>query len=281
MRRRRFLAACLGGIVAPLGAGAHAASSAARETLPEGRYAALFGDRSVTFEALDLSTGRTFVVGPSRVDLRRTPWSTFKIPNLVIALETGVARGLDHPIPWNPDRRPAASYWPAEWRRDQTLETAFRRSAPWAFQELAVAIGTERYREHLARFGYGNRLVPPENDGFWLDGTLRISVREQVLFLRDLLGGRLGVGPATLDALVRVSALDEQPAATLHGKTGAGPAIPGRFDGAFEGWLVGFVVRRGAPSAIFALHVEGPTFRSIQRFRQEAAERLLRQAGLF
>src|SRR5690606_35531926 len=110
-----------------------------------------------------------FLLDPSRADERQPPFSSFKIPNLLIALETGVAQNLDRRIPWDPARRPAASYWPKDWRQDQTLATAFTRSAAWSFQDLALEIGTERYRDYLRRFAYGNANAPAGSDSFWLD----------------------------------------------------------------------------------------------------------------
>jgi len=43
----------------------------------------------------------------------------------------------------------------------------------------------------------------------------------------------------------------------MFGKTGSGPMRPGQFDGAFEGWYVGYVrSKNSTPVAAFALYVE-------------------------
>jgi len=236
-------------------------------------------DRDVAFLALDLEDGTRWVVAPEELDTPRTPWSTFKIPNLLIALDTGAAESLDHSIDWDPERRPAGAHWPDHWAQRQTLASAFRRSALWFFQDLARAIGGTVYRERLIAFAYGNANAPDGSDIFWLDGTLTISLREQVRFLAALLRDELPVNPKALAALREVARLDERGGHRLYGKTGAGPASPDDFDGPFRGWLVGWVERPERAPVVYALFVDGPDWDSIARFRREAAERLLTDTG--
>jgi beta-lactamase class D len=66
-----------------------------------------------------------------------SPWSTLKILNALIALETGVATGPDFAIPW--DRQPRER---PKWNQDQTLRSAVERSGAWYFQELARRVAT-------------------------------------------------------------------------------------------------------------------------------------------
>ncbi|WP_158639227.1 penicillin-binding transpeptidase domain-containing protein [Elioraea rosea] len=238
-----------------------------------------FAGRDVHFIACDLASGEEIVLSGSDTDSRHTPWSTFKIPNLLIALETAIARDLDSHRRWDRVRYPAASYWPDDWRRDQTLRTAFERSAVWYFRDLAREVGTARYRDILARWRYGNAVVPDGSDDFWLNRTLMVSPREQAEFLSALLSGNLGVSRSSLDALAAASGSGRAEGASLHGKTGAGPVVAGRFDGAFEGWYSGFVLRDGAAPVTFSLFTTAPTFAALRSFRREASIRLLREAG--
>lgn len=238
-------------------------------------------EREVTFHAVDLASGAAWVVAPERLDLRRPPFSTFKIPNLLIALDTGVAPALDHALDWDPERRPDSAFWPADWAQRQTLASAFRRSAVWYFRDLALAIGGPTYRERLTRFGYGNAAAPDGSDLFWLDGTLSISPREQTAFLAALLRGELPVSDRALAALREVARLDARGGDVLYGKTGAGPLDGEDFDGPFRGWLVGWVERRERAPVVYALFVDGPDWASIGRFRREAAEQLLHDAGVW
>lgn len=262
-----------------LAARAVAADAGSIESLTELEFED--AEREVGFLAVDLDSGQQWAVAPDTLDLRRPPFSTFKIPNLLLALDTGAAESLDHRIEWSPERRPAGDHWPRDWARDQTLASAFRRSAVWYFRDLALAIGGPTYRERLSDFAYGNAAAADGSDLFWLDGTLQISLREQTNFLTNLLRGELAVSKDAFDALATVARLDERNGHILYGKTGAGPLDPDDFDGAFRGWLVGWVERPDASPVVYALFVDGPDWGSIARFRREAAESLLRQAGVW
>ena len=88
------------------------------------RYDDALSGLAVSFLARDLATGTDYVLEGSTLDRRYTPLSTFKIANLVIALETGVAASLDDWRPWIPQERPAEPHWPEAWRQGQTLEQA-------------------------------------------------------------------------------------------------------------------------------------------------------------
>lgn len=235
--------------------------------------------RQLVFYAEDLASGERYAYGRKGVDQRHCPWSSFKIPNTLIALETGVADGLDFRIPYDPARRPSESYWPEDWKQDQTLKSAFQRSAAWYYQELALRIGSPVYRGYLGHFGYGNCEVPEGSDSFWLGGPLAISAKEQASFLRRLLVGQLEVSPHNIALLSEISVLGPVGTSTLHGKTGSGPLKPGRMEGAFEGWLVGWVERPDRKPVVFATYTSGPNYASIKDFRRQASERLLGKIG--
>lgn len=240
----------------------------------------VFAGRKVVFFAEDLTSGMRYGFGLEHSRERHRPFSSFKIPNLLIALETGVATDLDFPIQWDPGRRPARSFWPEDWKQDQTLETAFRRSAVWYFQDLAIRIGAEKYRGYLKHFGYGNAKVPLGSDLFWLDGPLEVSVREQVGFLTQLLNGQLEIALDHRNQLAKASTLRQHQGWILHGKTGAGPAKGENFEGAFEGWFVGWLERPKQRPVAFALWTRGASYDEIKDFRRETTELMLSRAGV-
>jgi len=235
--------------------------------------------REAIFYAMDVEDGGHFAWATERADERHRPFSTFKIPNLLIALETGVAASVDEVRHWDPERRPARGFWLDGWSGDQTLAEAFRRSTVWFFRDLALEIGGARYRQMLQVFGYGNAMAPDDDDLFWLAGPLEISVREQALFLRSLLRGELPVHRDTVGALRTVSLLEEQDGCRLHGKTGSGPAPGAGMDGSFEGWLVGWVECADAAPVTYALFVRGQSYASIAQFRGTMARSFLHRAG--
>lgn len=236
--------------------------------------------RSVSFLAWDLETGHQFILEGSERHQQHSPHSTFKIANLLIALESGVSKSLEDRRSWDPQKRPAQPHWPDEWRQDQTLGEAFARSAVWYYQDLALEIGAGTYRDMLSRWRYGNADVPDDSDTFWLDGTLRISLDGQVSFLKHLVMGELDIRPETVAALDQASLAAAGQGWTLHGKTGIGPEDYSDWDGAFSGWYVGYVRREDQAPLVFALHASGPTFEAIAAFRRPFALDLLASAGL-
>ncbi len=78
-----------------------------------------------TFVLLNAKTGQSLYYNPERAQQRFIPASTFKIPNSLIALETGVASGADFALPWDSTAVPPKTWWPKSWRQDQTLRSAF------------------------------------------------------------------------------------------------------------------------------------------------------------
>lgn len=257
-----------------------AGSASAETTRIEGR-ALLSPDevRSSHFLAVDLGSGSRCVLAGSDLNSRHAPWSTFKIPNFLIALETGAASGPEHAIAWDPIARPAATYWPDAWRQDQTLQSAFKRSAAWYFQDVAQAVGSERYRTFLQEWSYGNSAVPDGDDGFWLGGLLAISIEEQVAFIGMLLEGRLNVSSSHLEALFTVSTDLQLENGTLYGKTGSGPTEAGNFNGDFEGWYVGWFQSANADPIALAHYVRAQRYADIRDFRRGAIPVLLEECG--
>lgn len=248
------------------------------EVLDPGAFAADIGERDFVLVAAS-PAGRCWVTDLVAAGQRHTPWSTFKIPHLLIALETGAARGLDERIEWSPEAHPAQDYWPADWARAQTLESAFRRSAVWYFQELVPRIGAPAYAHWLGRFSFGNARADAGNDEFWLDGTLAISPLEQLRFLDCVARSGCGASRGAVEALEAAALEREAGGLRLYGKTGAGPQRRGEMDGPFEGWFVGYVRDDRGGAWPFALFVRGPSYASIGAFRREMALRLLAAVG--
>ena len=108
------------------------------------------------------------------------PASTFKIPNSVIALETGVVGDPDKDIfKWDGVVRSIEA-----WNRDHTMRSAIAASAVPVYQEIARRIGAERMQKFVDLFEYGNRDIGGGIDQFWLTGNLRIDPVQQVDFRR-------------------------------------------------------------------------------------------------
>lgn len=231
-----------------------AASAPAIPTSQEADLSRFFTNAEGTFVLLDGQTGRTIRHNPERARQPFLPASTFKIPNSLIALETGVATGPDFPLAWDPEVAPPQPWWRDSWKRDQTLRTAFRESVVWYYQELARRIGPERMQTYVQRFDYGNADLSGGIDKFWLSGGLRISPDEQVDFLRRFYRGELGVSPRSTQIVKDILLVDETPEYRLSGKSGT--AMMDGYDDRELAWFVGYV-ERGNQVCFYALNMEG------------------------
>lgn len=212
-----------------------------------------------TFVLLDPAT-HTLIVAepeppadtPSMAETGFAPASTFKIPNSLIALETGVAEGPEFALAWDGVERSVES-----WNRDHVLRTAYQNSVVWYYQELARRIGAERMQHFVDAFDYGNHDIGGGIDQFWLAGALRISPRQQVEFLRRLHEGALPVSAVNLgimldDVMVHERRVD---GTLIRAKTGWADS-----DVRNIGWFVGSVERPDHARAYFATLIvaEGP-----------------------
>jgi beta-lactamase class D len=177
---------------------------------------------------------------------RHSPASTFKIPNSLIGLETGVVPDEHFVIPWDRVTRPVAA-----WNRDHDLASAITYSVVPYYQEVARRVGREQMERFVRVFNYGNMDLSGPLDAFWLGGSLEISADEQVLFLRKLAAGDLPVSHRTLDIVRRILVLEETP--LLRGKTG----FTDEATGGVIGWFVGYV-EKADRTYVFAFNVTSP-----------------------
>jgi beta-lactamase class D len=215
---------------------------------------------------------------PERCAKRLRPYSTFKIPNSLIALEIGIVADASSVIPWNESAYPKEPWWPEVWTsREHDLRSAFRHSFVPYYREVAKRIGVDPMDRYVRQFRYGNQSIEGSIDSFWLDGGIGISADEQVRFLRDLYDGRLGVSSRTTEIVKAIMVRERRGDHIISAKTGTGEA-PG---GGVLGWLVGFV-EHGADVHFFAFHVVDPTHDAIgSTWRFERVTTMLTQLSLW
>lgn len=180
---------------------------------------------------VEKNSGDTFVYNEGEINTRRTPASTFKIPNSLIGLESGVIKDENFVIKWDGTKYPRET-----WNSDHTLDSAYKHSTVWYYQELARRVGKDSMKTWLDRFDYGNKDTSAGVDQFWLANTLKISPVEQVNFLRKIDDADLPVSKRSLDILKKIMIMEETPDYILRAKTGWG------FDNGNDvGWYVGYV----------------------------------------
>lgn len=229
------------------------------------------------FVLYDLRRNSYLRYNEARCRERFSPFSTFKIANSLIGLDTGVIKDAEYVIKWDRQKYPPFSEDTLpfkEWWQDQTLRTAFRRSVVWYYRELALKVGEKRMREYVGRLDYGNEDVSGPLDGFWLNSSLKISADEQVEFLKRLYGEELPVSKRSIKLVKEIATLEETPGYKLSGKTGGGSLEENRY----LGWFVGYLETKD-DTYFFATQIEGPTYLSIRDERIALTRRILSDMG--
>ncbi|HEX5514544.1 MAG TPA: class D beta-lactamase [Gammaproteobacteria bacterium] len=207
----------------------------------------IFKDAGVagTFVVYDVGAQRLVGHDQARAKARFVPASTFKIPNTLIGLSTGVVQSADEVLPYGGKPQPFKA-----WERDMSLREAISASNVPIYQELARRVGLERMQEHVTRLDYGNRDIGATVDKFWLVGPLEISAVEQTQFLALLAEQALAFPEEAQRGVAEIIRLEQRENLTLYGKTGWENAPePG------IGWWVGWVRKDGSVYP-FALNID-------------------------
>ncbi len=208
----------------------------------------LFGAREGCFVLRELG-GAELVQSGTLCEQAFSPCSTFKIPNAVIGLDSGVLESDRHLFKYDgkPRRRDA-------WNKDMDLREAMKLSCVPCFQEVARGVGAVRMQAALDAFGYGNRDISGGIDRFWLSSTLIISPQQQVEFLAKLWTDALPVKREAAETVRRMLVQESGKGWQWAGKTGSCSVEDKKV--LDHGWFVGEVEHDGR-RAVFATFVRG------------------------
>lgn len=204
------------------------------------------------FVAIDIDSGKTIdSYNPARCQKRYAPMSTFKVPLLVMAFESGYFKTADQEIKWDGKDRGRKSV-----NRNQTPKTFISRSVIWVSHLIINYLGKPAVSEYLRTFDYGNKLVSGDFQSFWLTaGSVKISAKEQVQFLSRLWRKELSL-KATTYSLAKEATINRNVGGwNVYGKTGTGCIDKGCMNkpGRQLGWFVGVMEMKNKTVA-FALN---------------------------
>lgn len=224
------------------------------------------------FILYDLNEKKYTSYNPERCEMSFSPASTFKIFNSLVALETGVVTDSSFVIRWDSIQR----FYPP-WNQDQSLQSAFKYSAVWYYQEVARRIGQERMKKYIEQEGFGNMDISGDIDVFWLESSLKISPEQQMDFLIKLYNNKLRSFSQRSQKIVKDIMLDPDTSAyKLRSKTGSAGT-----DTNYQGWYVGWI-EKADNVYFFVTHFEAPSadFQLHGKRRKEITMDILRELGV-
>lgn len=174
------------------------------------------------------------------------PASTFKIPNSIIALETGVVKSDSTVFKWNGEKR-----WMKAWEQDLTLKQAFKVSCVPCYQEIARKVGVKRMKAYLKKLDYNTMVFDTLTiDNFWLEGKSRISQFQQIDFLKRLYQSELPISKRTELIMKNIMEVEKTNDYVLRGKTGLSNTNEIK-----NGWFVGYLENKNGVY-FFATNIE-------------------------
>ncbi len=243
----------------------------------------IFGKHDAAFVVVDENGGEVAVINGGMAEEAFPPYSTFKIWNSLIALETGVMKDTHERLDYDPQKYPLPYMGypdiPA-WKQPHDMASAFKASAVWYYREIAGRIGSARMQEWLDRIAFGNRDISGgvkdgRLDDFWNGSSLRISAFQQIDLLAKLFRGELPFSKEHIDMLREMAVIERCGDRTLSGKTGAGT-----FNNGWLGWLVGWV-EQGEQRRMFALLMREESLEKLAKARLDLTKQALSALGLW
>ena len=166
------------------------------------------------------------------IDERISPWSTFKIPLCLMGYDAGILKDEKTPV-W--DYEEGYDDFLAQWRGPQSPQSWIKDSCVWYSKILSLQLGLERIQSYLVDMEYGNRdlsggLAPPGRASVaWINSSLKISPREQVIFIQKLVCGQLPISHNAVQMTKLLLFKEESPEGwKLYGRTG-------------HGWFIGWI----------------------------------------
>lgn len=235
----------------------------------------VFNNQKAAFVVYDLNKETYQRYNETRCKERFSPFSTFKIPNSLIGLETGVIQNTEAITVWDKNKYPASKNFLVEWNKDHNLRSAFKYSVVWYYKELAKKIGKDRMSSYINKIKYGNQDISGGIDEFWLNNSLQISANEQTEFLTALCKNQLPFSQETIKNLKDIMLMEETSDYKIYAKTGSG--VLGEKNAL--GWLVGFVETKNN-IYIFATNISGDSFEKVLKIRVDLTKQALKELDI-
>ncbi|MBK9257867.1 MAG: class D beta-lactamase [Saprospiraceae bacterium] len=164
------------------------------------------------------------------------PASTFKIPHTLIALENKVVADEYEVYKWDGIPKSHLGKVVDLWNKDTDMNTAFKNSTVWFYEEIAKKIKRKSYKKILENCGYGNSNLNEKGQDFWNYGNFGVTPKNQIEFLIKLYEDKLPFSKYNMDKMKEIMISEKSETHNFRGKTGWT-----RKNGKEIGWWVGYV----------------------------------------
>ena len=191
-------------------------------------------------------------------EIRHSPCSTFKIAISLIGYDSGFL--ID-------EKEPLINYREGyvetldSWRKPQNPITWIKNSCVWYSQIILRSIGYEKFFQYLNIFNYGNKIADSNDKknaiyDSWISSSLKISPREQIFFLKNLLNNKFTLANDSVNHTKKILYIaDLDNSWKLYGKTGSCDIESQESHSMQSGWFVGWVEKNNR-KIIFANYLE-------------------------
>lgn len=181
----------------------------------------------------------------SRLEEKTTPCSTFKIVLCLMGFDAGILIDEMAPV-W--EFQEGYDDFLKSWKDPQTPKSWIKTSCFWYSQLLATQLTKEKIEHYLALFDYGNRDMSGELTRAWVNSSLKISPKEQTVFIKKIVKEELPISSKAHQITKSCLFLEELPGNwKLFGKTGWSGPVKDADGNNFEvAWFVGWIERDDA-----------------------------------
>lgn len=227
------------------------------------------------FIVLNAKTDQVIEERGPHVNDRVTPCSTFKITLALMGFDSGVLVDENNPV-W--EFKEGYDDFLETWKAPQTPASWMKYSCIWYSRIIAETLGEESFQHYLDIFDYGNRDASGGLSALcWVNSSLKISPREQALFIQKMVLGKL---PVSQEALSKTKAIlfqgITQDGSMLYGKTGWTGSRKDEAGNTYEiGWFVGWI-EKGQDMFPFAYYIRDSKIELTQRIPR--AKQLLHES---
>lgn len=181
------------------------------------------------------------IYNPSEAARALPPGATANLPLALIGLHRGLIAGDTLTV--NPESNPYPS------AQKVALASVLQAPSVEFFSGLVHRMGAQVAADELVRIGFTQAPFTPASERFWQDGSLTVSLYDQVRFTYSLLHPGGAVEPMAAKTVLRASKEANDGPFRYGGKTGWPVSDPHNV-----GWWVGWAMR-GDRYAIVAIRV--------------------------